>query len=231
MLAAEDREAITKYVTSEAARGVSALDIPTAYQVTRDAQLIYLEQLLKDFEKHLGESHDENWWQTYFGKNILFFQNSYITRLEKLNVAVAATQFPDFIVATSDSYLDIIEIKKPATDREDTSRHNFYWSPEIAKGIAQVENYIDKVTKHADSIRSKLRDDYRLDLRVIKPRGLIIAGRSMEFAGKPKMADDFRLLNESLKNTQIVPFDELASRLRNTILSINQLATAKKPKT
>ena len=47
LLSPEDREAITKYVTSEAARGVSALDIPTAYQITRDAQLIYLEQLLK----------------------------------------------------------------------------------------------------------------------------------------------------------------------------------------
>jgi len=58
---------------------------------------------------------------------------------------------------------------------------------------------------------------------------LIVAGRAIEFGGKPKMADDFRLLNESLKNTQIVPFDELASRLRNTIFSINQIADAKRP--
>ena len=68
---------------------------------------------------------------------------------------VVGTQFPDFLVVTSDGYLDILEIKEPGTQllREDTSRHNFYWAPEIAKAISQVENYIDHVTKHSDAIR------------------------------------------------------------------------------
>ena len=97
---------------------------------------------------------------------------------------------------------------------------------EIAKAISQVENYIDRVTKHSDAIRTKLRDDHNIDLRIIKPRGIVIAGRAAEFGGKPKRADDFRLLNEGLKNVEIVPYDELSQRLKNTIVSIEQLAGA-----
>jgi len=133
--------------------------VNSAYQITRDAQLIYLERLLKDFEKHLGESHEEAWWQNYFGKNILFFQNSHITRLEKLNVAVAGTQFPDFIVATSDSYLDIIEIKKPSTDllREDTSRSQFLLEHRNREGNRAGRELHRQVTKHSDRYATDAR--------------------------------------------------------------------------
>ncbi len=227
LLAAEDRAALTKFVTGEVANpGQSTLDIPAAYEVARDVQLIYLKRLVAEFDSYIAESHDESWWQTYFSEKILFFQDNYIRRLEKLNVIVAGTQFPDFAVVTSDGYLDIIEIKKPGTDllKEDTSRHNFYWSTEIAKAISQVENYIDNVTKQSEAIRNKLRDDHGIDLRIIKPRGLVIAGRAGEFGANAKMADDFRRLNEGLKNVQIVPYDELSRHLKNTISSIARLA-------
>ena len=232
LLAAEDRAAMTKFVTEAVGSGASAADIPTAYRTSRDVQLLYLERLVQEFDKEVAAGHDEAWWQKYFSQNILFFQDNYIRKIEKLNVIVAGTQFPDFLVVTSDGYLDILEIKKPSTQllREDTSRHNFYWAPEIAKAISQVENYIDRVTKHSDAIRSKLRDDHNIDLRIIKPRGIVIAGQASEFAGKPKRADDFRLLNEGLKNVEIVPYDELSQRLKNTIVSIEQLAGAKKKK-
>jgi hypothetical protein len=51
-------------------------------------------------------------------------------------------------------------------------------------------------------------------LRPDEPRPLSYAISSICPVGADGgQADDFRLLNESLKNTQIVPFDELASRL------------------
>ncbi|QWG24143.1 DUF4263 domain-containing protein [Bradyrhizobium sediminis] len=235
LVASEDRAALTKFVTG--ASSSTAIDIPTAYQAKQDVQLIYLRRLVEEFEKQIAAGHDEAWWQKYFEKNILFFQESYIRRLEKMNIIVGTTQYPDFCVVTSDGYLDILEIKKPGTTllKEDTSRHNFYWSTEVAKAISQVENYIDNITKHSDAIRSKLRDDLAIDLRIIKPRGIVVAGVSSEFAGKPAKADDFRLLNEGLKNVQIVPYNELSQRLKNTIVSIEKLsgtqgAIARKPR-
>lgn len=232
VLAPEDRAALTKFVTGQSSSTrASALDIPVAYEAARDVQLLYLRRLVDDFDANIERGHDETWWQRYFSKNILYFQDSYIRRLEKINTTVVSTQFPDFAVATADGYLDIIEIKKPGTDllREDPSRHNFYWSIEIAKAISQVENYIDSVTRHADAIRNKLRDD-GIDLRIIKPRGIVIAGRAADFGGKPKMADDFRRLNEGLKNVQIVPYDEVSRHVKNTIESIRRLAKANKSK-
>jgi hypothetical protein len=225
LLAPEDRTALTRFVTGSAGSTGAGLDIPAAYEAARDVQLLYLRRLVADFDARILEGHDESWWQGYFSKNILYFQDSYIRRLEKLNLIVAGTQFPDFAVVTSDGYLDIIEIKKPGTDllREDTSRHNFYWSTDIAKAISQVENYIDSVTRNSDAIRNKLRDD-GIDLRIIKPRGIVFAGRGAEFVKTLKMADDFRRLNEGLKNVQIIPYDELSQNLKNTIESIARLA-------
>jgi hypothetical protein len=227
-LSVEDRKALTKFVLGRVSEATGSLDIATAYKTTRDAQLVYLERLVAEFDREIARGHDESWWQTYFGKNILYFQDNYIRRIEKMNVMVAGTQFPDFAVVTSDGYLDIIEIKKPGTDllRLDDARHNYYWSTEIAKAISQVENYIDNVTKHGDTIRNKLKDDHGIELRIIKPRGIVVAGTAESFSGKPKMADDFRRLNEGLKNVQIVPYDELSQHLKNAIESIKRLADA-----
>ena len=230
LLSDDDRRALTKFVTGTlASAGVKGVDRTTAYETAKDVQLIYLKNLASEFETELDKNHDENWWQIYFEKNILYFQESYIRYLSKLNIVVAATRFPDFAVVTSDGYLDILDIKKSSTHllREDKSRHNFYWSPELAKAISQVENYIDDVTKNADAIRVALRDQHGIDLRIIKPRGMVIAGRTSELGSSTKRADDFRRLNEGLKNVQIIPYDDLSTRLRNTVSSIERLSASR----
>ena len=225
-LSQEDRAAMTKIVTGDVASSTNALDVSAAYETSRDVQLLYLKRLVQEVDTEIANGHDESWWQTYFSKNILYFQSNYIRRLEKMNIMVAGTQFPDFAVITSDGYLDIIEIKKPETSllKEDTSRHNFYWSTDVAKAISQVENYIDNITKLGDAICTKLHNEHGIDLKIIKPRGIVVAGKSSDFTGKSKMADDFRRLNEGLKNLKIVPYDELSQGLKNTIVSIEQLA-------
>ena len=232
LLSPEDSAAITKLVTGTSASHKSALDIPTAYEASRDVQLIYLKRLVDEVDSEIVVGHDESWWQVYFAKNILYFQSNYIRRLEKMNVMVAGTQFPDFAVITSDGYLDVIEIKKPGTQllKEDTSRHNYYWSADVAKAISQVENYIDNITKLSDSICHKLHNEQGIDFRIIKPRGIVIAGVATSFVGNSKMADDFRRLNEGLKNVKIVPYDELSQGLKNTIVSIQNLAKSNAPK-
>lgn len=234
MLSPEDSAALTKLLTSSLLSGSSkAVDIPTVYKSTKGTQLLYLQRLISEFETEVAKSHDEPWWQNYFEKKILYFHNSYIRQISKINVTVVGTKFPDFSVVTSDGYLDVIEIKKPATNllKKDTSRNNYYWSIEIAKAISQVENYIDAVERHADTIRNILRDDHGIELRIIRPRGIVIAGRLSELAGVSKKTDDFRRLNTGLKHVQIVPYDELSQYLKNTIVSIEKLTDSNKAKT
>jgi hypothetical protein len=135
-----------------------------------------------------------------------------------MNVTIGNTKFPDFSLITHDNFLDILEIKKPATPliKLDTSRDNFYWEPEISKAIIQTENYIENVSKHSDAIRSYILDSYKINLKVVRPRGIILAGNTADY-GSQKQKDDFRLLTQSIKNITFVTYDELLTRLENYI--------------
>ena len=86
----------------------------------------------------------------------------------------------------------------------------------MSKAITQVENYIENVSKYADSVRSYLKDDHKIDLKVLRPRGIILAGNTQKFDSQ-KEKDDFRLLSQGLKNIIVVTYDELLIRLQNYI--------------
>jgi len=213
-LSSEDREAMNKFlpefIASESLNVVNLLKATT--------QIKTLKELATDLEKALDGSYAESWWQTYIKKNILIIQQGYISAVEKMNVAIGDTKYPDFMLVTHDNYLDILEIKKPNTQllKHDSSRNNHYWGAEIAKAIIQAENYIEHVQHQADSVRSYIRDNYDIELKVVRPRGIILAGDTRKFAAQ-KERDDFRLLCQSTKNIVFVTYDELLSRLQNYI--------------
>ena len=213
-LSSEDRDAMNKFlpefIASESLNTVNLLKAKT--------QIKTLKQLAGDLEIALDGSYAEGWWQTYIKKNILIIQQGYISAVDKMNVAIGGTKFPDFALVTHDNYLDILEIKKPNTQllKHDSSRGNYYWDPEIAKAIVQVENYIENVLHQAEAVRNYIRDTYHIELKVLRPRGIILAGDTRKFSAA-KEGDDFRLLCLSTKNILFVTYDELLSRLRNYI--------------
>lgn len=90
-------------------------------------------------------------------------QHGYIKTIEKLNVAIGDTKFPDFCLVTHHNYLDILEIKRPDTDlfQLDSSRGNYYWTAEMSKAISQTENYIEQISSKAAVVRSYLLDRER----------------------------------------------------------------------
>ncbi|MDO8686809.1 MAG: DUF4263 domain-containing protein [Candidatus Berkelbacteria bacterium] len=204
------------------------LDVASVYKNKQSIQLLYLEKLVSEYEDRTKKKLSESNWQEYFRKYILLFQDGYIKKLEKINIGIEI-KFPDFCVITADDYLDVIEIKVPSTRLllQDKSHKNYYWSSELTKAISQTEKYIDTITKHAAQIRTNLADKHGINLRIIKPRGIVIAGSFSEFDKNKEKADDFRLLNEGLKNITVIPYDELARRVRNTIFIINDLSDKK----
>lgn len=214
-LSTEDRAAMNaflpEFIASESLNTVNLLKAKT--------QIKTLKELAADLEKSLdGSGYTEGRWQTYIKKNILIIQQGYISAIEKMNVALGGTKYPDFMLVTHDNYLDILEIKKPNTQllKYDAGRGNYYWDPEIAKAIIQVENYIEYVQHQADAVRNYIRDTYGIELKVVRPRGIILAGDTRKFAPS-KQRDDFRLLCLSSKNIMFVTYDELLSRLLNYI--------------
>jgi len=226
VLSMEDIRAVSRLAARIAADPKTVgFDERDAVRRKRNVQLIYLKKLIAEFEMRLTKSIGENDWQTYFSEKILYFQDSYIRKIEKPNIAVVTTQFPDFGVVTADDYLDLIEIKAPSTPllNEDLSHNSFYWSADIAKAIAQTESYIESVTTRKADIIVQIDRFAGLKLKIVKPRGIIIAGSTAQFSGNADKRDYFRMLNEGLKNVEIIPYDDLSRRLRNTVTSIEKL--------
>jgi antiviral defense system Shedu protein SduA len=222
-----DRKALAEYIPGFIASGVAKSSVSS--KPTAVAELDVLQPLAKDLERRIKNDKSERTWQDYLKQNITVIQQGYIALISKANIGVLGTRFPDFLLVTYDEYLDILEIKTPATEMlsEDADHKNYYWNREISKAIAQIENYIQAVEEIGPTIRTKAQDLYGIDLRVIKPRGIIFAGNSSQFKADKLIQDDFRLLNQGLKNVTVVTYDELLTRLQNYIHALS--GTKSKP--
>ncbi len=128
-------------------------------------------------------------------------------------------------------YLDVLEIKTHLTQllSYDRGRKNFYWTSEAAKAITQAENYIDSIIKEEDTIIKNIRDEYGINnIDAVRPTVYIIASSSSRIAGEgtdkkytgrsiKKLWNDFRRLNNSLKNVEFVLYDEVLDVFKNTL--------------
>jgi hypothetical protein len=223
-LSSRDKEALNaflpEYLKTEA---MSAIVLKASTQVES------LKELASELGTEISSSHAESWWQTYIQNKILLIQQGYIRAIDKMNVGVGETKFPDFSLVTHDNYLDILEIKKPDTPvlKLDASRNNYYWDAEISRAIIQVENYLANVGRFASEVRSFILDKYGINLKVVRPRGIILAGDARTFTDQ-KQKDDFRLLSHGLKNVSILTYDELATRLNNYIEVLEQYSSPSK---
>jgi hypothetical protein len=219
-LSSEDKDALNhllpEFLKTEA---MSSLAI-------KAVEIDSLKRLADEFRTELGNQHPESWWQNYIQARILIMQQGYIRPIEKMNVTIGNTKYPDFALVTHDNYLDILEIKKPDTPilKADPSRGNYHWGVEISRAIIQVENYLEHIANHAAQVRSFIKDTYDLELKVVRPRGFILGGNSAEFSSQ-KQRDDFRLLSHGLKNVMVITYDELLIRLENHINVLKKYQT------
>ncbi|WP_299326397.1 Shedu immune nuclease family protein [Parasphingopyxis sp.] len=205
-----------KFVKKESTgvRTIALLDM--AGKTKSRTERVYLSKVLKEFENKIGRANlSENDWQKFLRTYILLFNTNYVKSIEKLSVSLGG-KYPDFLLLNTFGYLDIFEIKKPTTQllRYDKSRDNYFWDPEIAKAISQTENYINSLQQNADAFCNEMRKRHNLEIKVVRPRGFIIAGRSEQLTDE-KMRDDFRLLGDALKNIDLILYDEFLERLKN----------------
>lgn len=178
--------------------------------------IFYLDKVIKEFERKIkAKTQSESNWQKFFRAYIQVFNPTYATILEKKNISLSG-DFPDFVPIDIYGYLDIYEIKKPNTRLMvlDRSRKNYYWSTEISKAISQVENYIDNATRLAPAIKENIKKYDGTEVKIVKPRGLIIAGMRNQLKGE-KMEDDFKILSTSMKNIEVVLFDDILNNLKS----------------
>lgn len=188
------------------------------YDALDAGKKIYLEKVLKEFRTKLNrKTQSESVWQEFLSKYILVIRNNYSEVLEKESVSLQG-KFPDFMLVDPYGYLDIYEIKKPTTElmKLDSSRNNYYWDVEISKAIAQVENYMHQAQRQADSLMNDIRKAKGIDVNIVRPRGYIVAGTRAQLKTS-KMQDDYRIMCESLKNVDLILYDDLLESLENFV--------------
>jgi len=220
-----DRDALNEFIPDYVSRIPITLRSDKKLQLVFDlldaGQRVYLKKIIEEFERRLkAKTQNENTWQEFLRKYILIFRNTYGEVLEKESVALEG-KFPDFILIDPYNYLDIYEIKRPDTRLldYDKSRKNYFWHKELAKAISQVENYIHQVQRNSDVLINDIRRKKSLDINIVRPRGYIIAGRRGQITSTT-MDNHFRILNESLKNVDVILYDDLLDGLKTFIARV-----------
>lgn len=190
----------------------SAKQVKVISDGIKTSQKVYLEKTIEEFKKKLDGSSSENVWQKFLRQHILTLLNVYAFVIEKQSVELDG-KYPDFMLVDAYGYLDIYEIKKPQTSllKYDTSRKNYYWDTELAKAVIQTEKYISSVERNRYELESKLRKSGS-NARIVRPHGYIIAGTRLQLTTED-MQEDLRVLNDSLKNVDVICFDDLLDNL------------------
>lgn len=221
-LGAEDRDQLEEFIPEYLESIKGTLRAKTKLQVifdTLDAgKKVYFKKIIKEFQSKLKRKvQNEQIWQEFLSEYILVLRNSYGQVLEKESVSIQG-KYPDFMLLDPYSYLDIYEIKKPTTTllKYDKSRGNYYWDIEMVKAISQVENYIHQVQRNSDTLMTDIRKNKGIDINIVRPKGYIVAGTRSELKGT-KMRDDFRILSEALKNTDVILYDDLLKNLETFV--------------
>ena len=191
------------------------------------ARLLTLREVVKEYEDLLKTNPAESKWQAFFDKYITLFDNRYIKKIDIKNVAVGITKFPDLVLVDIYGYVDFYELKKSGVKLLacDKSHKTYYWSTEISKTIAQVSVYLQKAKENSLSYIKTIKEETEkenqegLDIDIIRPKAIIVAGNSKELNTK-KEHEHFKNLRESLKDIEFILYDELLERLKNLLNSV-----------
>lgn len=221
----DDRDKIEEFIPEYLSKIPGTLRAKNKLQIIYESldagRKVYFEKVLQEFKNKLNRKvQNETVWQEFLSKYILILRNTYGEVLEKESVTLHG-KFPDFMLIDPYSYLDIYEIKKPTTNllKHDRSRNNYYWDTELSKAISQVENYLHQVQRNSDGLINDIRRNKGIEVSIVRPRGYIIAGMRSQFK-KTKMLDDFRILNESMKNIDVIFYDDLLENLNSFVSRI-----------
>jgi hypothetical protein len=193
----------------------------------RSAQLLTLQDVIKKYESLLDQNPLEKTWQDFFDENITLFDNRYITKLDKKNIATGITKYPDLVLVDIYGYIDFYELKRSKMPllKYDDSHKTYYWSKEMAMTIAQAADYLQKAKENSLSFAKAIKDETSandeegLTVSIVNPRAIIVAGCSQDLRND-KMKHQFKNLRESLKDIDFLLYDELLERLKNLLVSV-----------
>lgn len=177
---------------------------------------VAISGIIQEFEQMLSQNHNEAKWANFLKRNLFLIDSKYVNAIPQLNVVLAGSRKVDFGLIDSQGYLDIFEIKKPSTKllASKPDRGNYYWSTEAVKALVQAEKYLFNAERKAPGLTEDIKKEKGLQVEVVKPRAVVIVGKGRQLDNSKK-TNDFRVLRQSLKNIEVVLYDELLQRIKN----------------
>lgn len=174
------------------------------------------QETITEFENRLKKDYPEtsgdDSWQSWLTKNYWLFGSNYKKPISKAKINIEGSM-PDFIFPSIDGCVDGIDIKRPNIEEiivKDLDHANsYYWSKDINKAIGQVVNYLYEM----DENRLKLAEI--LKVNIARPRGIIVAGRSINWDAEQLRA--YRKLSFSLHGIEILTYDHVLQRAKSLL--------------
>lgn len=177
---------------------------------------VALQEVIDSYRKLIADDAAEAKLGAFLRKNLYLLDSNYVAVIPELNTALATTRKVDFGLVDSSGYLDLYEIKKCSTRllSANEDRGNYYWHSDAVKALAQAEKYLYRAMAKANDLAADIRRERGLEVRVVKPKAVVVMGTRAQLPDE-KRQEDFRILRESLKNIEVVLYDELLERLEN----------------
>ena len=182
---------------------------------------IALKETIEIFEKKLTGDEPEQKWGEFLKKHLYLIDSKYISVIPELNVVLGGERRVDFGLVDSQGYLDLFEIKKPNTKLLSATkdRGNYFWYSDAVKAITQAEKYLYNAERKASSLVEDIAREKNIKVLVTRPRAVVIMGHTDQLDSQEKK-EDFRILRNSLKNIEVMTYDELLQRLKNQMSKI-----------
>ena len=150
--------------------------------IADDASTDGTTEIIKEYEELLEKNPPEAKWQALFDKYIMLFDNRYTNKLDYKNIATGLTKYPDLVLTDIYGYIDFYELKKSGVKllSYDSSHKTYYWSADVSKVISQASNYLQNAKNNALSYKNSIKEETGIDVNIINPKGIIVAGSSLE---------------------------------------------------
>lgn len=169
---------------------------------------------INEYEKMLREDLLENDWQMWFEGNTWVLGSEFVRVLDDRHIDVQ--NISDFLMQAYDGFLDVVEIKRSEGElrfwASIRDHGNLVPSADLTKAITQAARYIYEVEREANSVKFLERVG---GVRTVKPRGILIFGRSSDWEDDENEA--YRILNSSYHNLTLMTYDHVLERAKRMV--------------
>ena len=166
---------------------------------------------VREFEAMLTEDYKEQKWQDWFQENSWVLGSEFVRVLDDRNIDTK--NISDFLMEAYDGFVDVVEIKRPEGGMKfwasAKDHDNYVPSSDLIKAVTQASRYIFEVECEANSIKFLERVG---GVKTVKPRGVLIFGRSQGWNSEQQQA--YRLLNSNYHNLTIMSYDHVLERAK-----------------